>query len=282
MSRAMQPTRPAAPSPKRDFLAMLDEARPEIEKLLPPAVSAERVIRIVRTEFLRNDKIRKCTAESILFAVLKACELNLEVGGGLKHGYFIPYGTTCEFQPSYLGLLELARRSGAFRSIEARLVHESDVFQVAYTPEPEIDHRPFLDGDAGKPTHVYAFARLINGALACEVMTWAEVEKVRALSRQSEAWAKWPGEMAKKAVLKRFLKRQPCSIEMATAIELDNREYRATEAPPHPRPISRTAALAAKLGCEPGPLPEPEFQEGTAGEIATEDAPEDDGLGQDG
>ena len=61
---------------------------------------------------------------------MKACELNLVLGGAQKHAWLIPYGQECTFQIGYQGILELARRSREFKSIEAVIVHEGDAFRM--------------------------------------------------------------------------------------------------------------------------------------------------------
>jgi recombinational DNA repair protein RecT len=122
------------------------------------------------------------------------------------------------------GLLELARRSGQFRSVETRVVHENDDFDLSYDPEPKFRHSPNLD-DPGRERLVYAYARLTSGELAFEVMTWDQVEAIRRrlpeFQANSPAWKNFWGEMARKVVLKRLLKRLPSSIELAEGIDRD-------------------------------------------------------------
>jgi recombination protein RecT len=58
--------------------------------LLPEAKDVDRVVRIARTAWQLSLELRKCTPESIVGAVLKACELRVEPGGALGHAYLIP------------------------------------------------------------------------------------------------------------------------------------------------------------------------------------------------
>jgi recombination protein RecT len=277
---APAPRPAAAPAEKpTDFLALLERSRGEIAKLMPTERAADRVMRIARTAFQMNADIRRCTPGSILAAVMKACELNLEPGGALRHAWLVPYGPECTFQVSNFGMLELARRSGAFRAIEARVVRPGDVFQVAYDPEPVFRHVPDLDAaavaDDGQILHAYAYARLANGALVLEVMSRAEIERVRQAAKCGPVWQKHWGEMAKKTVIKRLLKRQPCSVELAEAIEHDNQEYDLGDVTPRPGalPARGAAGLAGRLGAPPAPEPEPEFAagEGVSRPVYSED-----------
>lgn len=264
---------------RRNFLVLLDQAKEEVKKLLPAHVDAERVLRVARTAYQLDPKIRGCTPESILGAVMKACELGLEPGGALGHAYLIPYRDECVFQPSYKGLLELARRSGAFRSIEARAVYQRDAFRLAYTPRALMEHVPCLDDDPGPLTHAYAYAYLVGQEEPVfEVVTKAQVEAARSCSRApgSLMWTKFYEEGAKKVALRRLLKRQPLSVELAQACQADDAHYDLESPRPgnpprmlpgHPTHATTAAALAARLT---GPAEEPVFEPGTSGQIGVE------------
>jgi recombination protein RecT len=277
--------RPAAPAPPAetapDSLALLERSRGELARLVPSEKAVDRVVRIVRTAWQMKPELQRCTPQSILSAAMKACELGLEPEGARKHAYLIGYGQECQFQISYLGMLELARRSGAFRAIEVRLVHEHDAFRLWYDPTPRLEHAPALIRDPGPATHAYAYAILATGETAFEIMRRDEVEEIRkrCVRGNSPAWAHFWGEMAKKTVLKRFLKRQASSIELAEAMELDNQEYDLGDVTPRPGalPGRGAAGLAGRLGAPPAPEPEPEFAagEGVARPVYSED---DDAL----
>jgi recombination protein RecT len=221
---------PAKPTPKKEFLALLEQSRPQVARLIPSGDerAVDRFLRVVRTAYKTDPKVRDCSAESILVAVLKACELGLEPGGAQKHAYLIPYKGRCTLQISYFGMLELARRSGQFKAIEARVVRRGDRFDVEYDPEPQIRHRPTFSPEAAPEpiTFAYAYARLTSGALVAEVMTVAEVEYVRSQSQSpdSPAWENNYGEMAKKTVLKRLLKRQPYSAIVVRPMRAETNE----------------------------------------------------------
>jgi recombination protein RecT len=260
----------AQAAPRRDFLQMLDLAKPELARLLPDDKAVERVVRIARTAYQMTGGIRECEPGSIVASVMKAAELGLEPGGALKHAWLVPYNGQCTFQLSYFGMLELARRSAAFKAIEARLVHQADHFSVRYTPEAVFDHVPRWEPERGPETHVYAYARLNNGALVLEVMTRAEVEHVRASSKCGPVWKNHWGEMAKKTVIKRMLKRQPLSVELAEAVEFDNRLDRDAIGGEAPRRALPGASRAEQMAAALDPPEEPAFAEGTASRIGTE------------
>lgn len=237
-----------------DFPRLLERSKGEIAKVLPEGVSIDRVCRMALTAFKMNPALRDCSPVSILSAVMKAAELGLEPHGGLKQCWLIPFRDTkrnvkeCTFQLGYQGALELARRSGQFRTIRAVMVYERDIFAYERDPRPKIYHKPELQ-DPGTAIGVYAFAILTCGEVEFDWMGAAELKKVRDMSRSGDIWSNWYVEMCKKTVLKRFLKSMPQSVALATALEYDNEaDVRAgVESQPVRLPGTRSAALASRL-----------------------------------
>lgn len=234
--------------------AALDQAESSITQVLPKHLTPERMMRVALSAIYRTPELQDCDPRTIVAAVVQASELGLEPGGALQHGYLIPYKNKkaggvreCQFQPSYRGLIELARRSGKLKSISARVVYEKDQFSLIFTGDrPNYRHEPQLDGDAGKIRLVYAVASLEGDALEFESMTLQQVEEIRKRSQSGDdgPWKTDWAEMAKKTVIRRLLKRLPMSLELAKAIEIDNADYIDVEA----TTISRqTSARAAEL-----------------------------------
>lgn len=263
MSTATASQSPSNVPAKQDIKSLLESRKGQITEIVPSFMAPDRVIRLATLAIYKNPDLLKCSHASILQSVMEATALGLEIGGPLAQAHLIPYGTVCQFIPDYKGLLELARRSGHFEVIEAREVYERDTFDLRYTPFVECNHVPCLDGNPGKIVRVYAYAKLKTGEIAFETMTDADVEKIRLGSRSanSPAWKNHRGEMSKKVVLKRFLKRQARSVEVAQAIEADDREYHMDgEHGGHSAPRRGTAALSARLGIghdEPTLPPQP-------------------------
>jgi recombination protein RecT len=227
MSVGTQPNgqAPAKSSPQRDFLAKLDASREGIQSMIPDPKRVDRIIRLARTAWNTDANLQKCSHQSIMAAVMRACELGLDPCGARKHCYLIPYKAECTLQISYIGMLELAHRSGAFVSIEARTVHEGDEFSLEYVPDPVFRHVPKGRTGDMSLTHAYAYARLKTGGLVIEVLTREQIEDVRVKAQSQKVWGPYYAEMAKKTAIKKLLKRQPSSVEMAEAIEHDNRDY---------------------------------------------------------
>jgi recombination protein RecT len=245
----------------KGFPALVESRRDELAAILPDGMSADRFVKVARVAYANSPDLAKCDPGTVLLCVMQAAELGLEIGKPLDLAHLVPFGRECTLLIDYKGMLELARRTGAFAAVDARIVYSADTFDLHYDPTPVFMHRPSLDAERGQPTHAYAYARLTSGELQFEIMTAAEVEAIRngARSGNSPAWKNHWCEMARKVVLKRLLKRLPRSPHLARAVELDDAGYdldRMTVSTA-PRSGSRAAALADRLGAPPA-LPAPE------------------------
>lgn len=194
----------------------------QLRLALPKGVTAERLVRIALTEIRRVPALLECTRESLLGAVMQCAQLGLEPGT-LGQCWIIPYGKEATFVPGYRGLSQLAYRSGQITSIAGRAVFDGDVFAYDFGQD-EFTHKPCGENDPSKLTHVYAVIHTKGGGRLWDVMTRADVEKVRARSAASTKgpWVTDYVEMAKKTVLRRLFKIAPCSAEMNVAMSLDD------------------------------------------------------------
>lgn len=195
---------------------------------LPKTLTADRLTRIVMTEFRKTPALLRCDQQSLFGAVLQCAALGLEPGSALGHCYLLPYGKTCQLIIGYRGMIDLARRSGQIVSLSAYCVHEGDDFHYELGLHPDIHHIPGTSADNGIVTFVYAVAVLKGGGVQFEVMSRAEIENVRKTSKagKSGPWASHWEEMAKKTVIRRLFKYLPVSIEATRAVEVDEKADR--------------------------------------------------------
>lgn len=216
----------------------------QIALALPKHMTAERLARIALTEVRKVPALAKCDQASFLAAIMQCAQLGLEPGGALGHAYLLPYEnrkkgiTEVQFIVGYRGMIDLARRSGQILSIEARAVYEADQFDVRLGLQSDLLHVPAWDAqDRGPLRFVYAVAKLKDGGTQFEVMSRVEVERVRAKSRAANngPWVDHFEEMAKKTVIRRLFKYLPVSIELATAVALDEQ---AEDGRPQDNPLT--------------------------------------------
>lgn len=203
---------------------------------MPKSMTPDRLTRIVMTECRKPPALLKCAPESFYGAVLQCAALGLEPGSALGHCYLLPFGNGKDKQGrpnaqliiGYRGMIDLARRSGQIVSLQAYCVHEQNTFNYKLGLDPDIEHIPASVADRGKVTHVYAVAKLKGGGVQFEVMSRAEIEKVRTSSKagNSGPWSSHWEEMAKKTVIRRLFKYLPVSIEAVRAVEIDEKTDR--------------------------------------------------------
>jgi len=183
----------------------------QIARALPAHLKPDRFIRVAITALSKIPKLRECTPESFMKCLLDLSAFGLEPDG--RRAYLIPYGKECTLIVSYMGLVELIRRSGEVASIRAETVCEKDVFSWV---NGEITHEVDWRQDRGKVQAVYAEAVLKSGERQTATMTLAEVEAIRKRSKagNSGPWQTDFAEMAKKTAVRRLSKMLPLSSEI--------------------------------------------------------------------
>lgn len=221
-SQALQRRESALQRKQGSLAQAIEKMKPEIARALPKHLDPDRVARIATTVMRRTPKLADCTQASFLGALMTCAQLGLEPGP-LGHAYLVPYKQECTFIVGYRGMIELARRSGQVKQVYAKVVRQGDEFEYSFGLEPTLTHKPAGDIDRDI-THAYAVLHLRDG-VEFEVMTRAEIERVRARSRaaQDGPWVTDFAEMAKKTVLRRLLKTAPMSVEYHTAMAVDER-----------------------------------------------------------
>jgi len=210
-----------------------------IQKIAGEQMSAERMYRIALNCVTRTPKLQQCTVMSVYRCVLQAAELGLEAGNP-NEAHLVPfnnkvkvkengkeverYQMECILIPDYRGLIKIAVDSGRVGKVDAYPVYEGDVFEVQLGDEPHIHHCPkFETTDPSKMTHVYAVGHLVNGMKQFEVLTKAEVDRIKASSKASSSgpWVDWRIPMARKSAVKRLYKWLPKTRRMAKAEALE-------------------------------------------------------------
>ena len=206
------------------------EARADLlRKVLPKHLTPERLIKVALLARSRSPQLLQCTTESLVRAVLQCAEMGLEPSGSIGGAHLVPFKNNKTGQweatciPDYRGLIDIARRSGQIRSIEAHPIYANEKYRVRFGSEPVLEHEPLLVGPPGDLIAVYAVAKLADGATQVEVMTKDSVDRIRSRSRagNSGPWVTDYEAMAKKTVLRQLCKYLPRSRELQEALDVD-------------------------------------------------------------
>lgn len=196
-----------------------------------------------------NATLQACEPLSVIYAGIKATALDLPLDPNLGFAYVIPYQnrktgkTEAQFQIGTKGFIQLAIRSGQYRTINVTDIKEGELKDfdlLAGEMRFEASQRRET-----LPTVGYAaFIRLTNGFEKTVYMTKAEVEAHAYEYSQtykadkdkgwtSSQWSKHFDAMARKTALKRLLSGFGIlSVEMQQAITADQAVFSSTDGAP--------------------------------------------------
>lgn len=185
-----------------------------------------------------NALLQPCEPMTILYAGITATSLGLSLNSNLGEAYVVPFENSkkgvkeAQFQIGWKGLIQLALRSGQYKTINVTDIREG-----------EYKGRDLLSGDVkvevaenrvNLPIVGYlAYFKLMNGFEKSVYMSKAEAEAHATRYSQTyksnkdyvKASSKWTTDfdtMAMKTVLKQLINKWgPKSIDMQTAIKTD-------------------------------------------------------------
>ncbi len=168
--------------------------------------------------------VAKQNRESVKNAVINIAACGLTLNPTLHYAYLVPRDGAIRLDISYQGLIKIATDSGSIKWAKAELVYNGDEF-IYKGPSDKPEHNipnPF-DERRGKYiadlVGVYCIAKTHDGDFLVELMTADEIYKIRDEAKsmstdkgkRSSPWAEgnYPGEMTKKACIKRSSKTWP-------------------------------------------------------------------------
>lgn len=169
-----------------------------------------------------NSYLRNASPDSIYTSAMMAAALDLPINPNLGFAYIIPYGNQAQFQIGYKGLIQLALRSGQFKTISVTPVYEGQLLENNPLTGFKFD---FNNKQSDKAIGYAAYFSLINGYEKTMYMSVSEVEahgKKYSKTFNNGVWKNDFNAMAQKTCLKLLLsKYAPLSIEMQKAVVAD-------------------------------------------------------------
>ncbi len=237
---------------------------PQFKMALPSHVSVDKFVRTVMTAVQQTPALVNADRTSLFAACMKSASSGLLPNG--SESALVLFGDKVQFMPMIAGQLRLVRNSGELLSITAQIIHEKDVFKYWVDTDGEhLSHEPNMLSDRGPVMGAYALAKTKDNAVYIEVMTLAEINDVKNVSRSKDK-GPWAGpfklEMYKKTVLRRLIKRLPVSTDLDGAIKADDETYDisdvVTQPDPEPqeKPVS-SSRLEKLIQVDPDVRPEP-------------------------
>ena len=164
-----------------------------------------------------NKLLAKADPVTVISAGAMAAALDLPINQNLGFAYIVPYGGQAQFQMGYKGYIQLAMRTGQYKSINADVVYEGEIKSVnRFTGEFEFGERT-----SNTVVGYMAYFKLVNGF---EKYLYMTIEEMQAHAKKfsknykggTEKWGLTDFHtMAIKTVLKRLLSKFGIlSIEM--------------------------------------------------------------------
>lgn len=217
--------KPATNSPAANLSRLLNAKMKDLAQYARNNVHPATMIRLAVYAFANDEKLAKCRPETFYTALITAAQLGLEPSGVRGEAYLVPFKGACTLIPGWRGLIKLALRSKAVKSIQAHVVREGDEFAVTLGTDVKIHHVPSLNGGRGRPViAAYAVAFLDNGSVDVEIMDGDELAKIREFATKngtSPAYTEWEDQMQRKAPIRRLCKRLPLGDDYFNAAKLD-------------------------------------------------------------
>lgn len=179
----------------------------------------------VLSAYNTNSALQECEPATVLSSAMVAATLDLPINANLGFAYIVPYKGKATFQMGWKGFVQLAMRSGLYKTINVTEVRKGQL--KSYNPfTGEMEFVVTTDDDNEVVGYV-AYERLLNGFEKYVYMAKADTERHAKKFSQSykKGYGVWVDDfdsMAKKTVIKALLSKWGVlSIEMQKAIEFD-------------------------------------------------------------
>jgi recombination protein RecT len=274
----------------------VSEVLPEdspVLRALPAGIDPKRFKNSLQIAVMVNPQLLKCDPRLTFREVARVANYGLSLDPSMGEAWLILRRSSKtgrdepQAQLGYRGKLKLARQSGEVARIAAYPVSEKCAadgrFKVTLR---EIFYEPDVFNDETPPAGYFAYVLYKDGTEDYEIMSIREIHKIRDRSDgykafkkgsiKSTPWSDYEGEMAKKTVLSRLMKRVPMSADLVEFLRKDEMaDYAGVidDTPPAPQlapprrgrpPGSRNAVLqeiAAPKAQKNKPQDEPETEE---------------------
>ena len=176
-----------------------------------------------------NQALQEANPNTVLMSAAIAATLDLPINPNLGFAAIVPYKekgqAVAQFQMMWRGFVQLAQRSGQYRTLNTTEVYEGEIKrQNRFTGEIEFDP----DGrKSDKIIGYVAYMSLLNGFEKYFYMSREECEKhaKRYSKTYQKGYGKWKDDfdaMAKKTVLKLLISKYGImSVDMQKAVEFD-------------------------------------------------------------
>lgn len=221
-------------------------------------------------------KLAAADPKTVISAAMTAATLKLPINPNLGFAYIVPYKDTATFQMGYKGYIQLAMRTGQYKTINASVVYEGQIEDVDFVTGEIIRGKKKSDKVVG----YVAYFELINGFskmvymshedMMRHALTYSQAYKYDQKSgKKSSVWTTNFEAMGLKTVLKQLISKYGImSIDMQgagleTALSADSTDDMYDRSPQNVTPLDTAVkeqtieASAEEQGSAPDKLSAP-------------------------
>lgn len=194
--------------------------------------------------------------KTVISAAMTAATLKLPINPNLGFAYIVPYKDTATFQMGYKGYIQLAMRTGQYKTINASVVYEGQIEDVDFVTGEIIRGKKKSDKVVG----YVAYFELINGFskmvymshedMMRHAMTYSQAYKYdKKNGKKSSVWTTNFEAMGLKTVLKQLISKYGImSIDMQgagleTALSADSTDDMYDRSPQNVTPLETAAEV---------------------------------------
>ena len=194
-----------------------------------------------------DNYLQKCTPESIMKSAMIAASMDLPVDKALGFAAIVPYGTEAQFQLMYKGIIQLAQRTGKYKTMHDAVVyvdelesHNPITGELKFTPQANWKLRYALEQRIEDVAGFYFRFELITGFEMARFLPIKEAmshgqrfsKSYQADIRKHTAkslWTTMPLVMGLKTIIKMTLSKYGImSIEMQEAFVAEDYDFAGT------------------------------------------------------
>ena len=176
-----------------------------------------------------NDMLKNAEPQSVYMCAMMGASLDLPINANLGLAYIIPYNRKqpdgsyrqyAQFQIGYKGFIQLALRSGQFKTISATPIYKGQIVSSNALTGYEFD---FENKESDELIGYASYFKLLNGFEKTLYMTKEELERhggkySKTFKQKYGLWSTDFEAMARKTVIKLLIQRYaPLSVEMQKA-----------------------------------------------------------------
>jgi len=229
------------PSPVAIFTQSLDKRQEQFQQLLSGSgIDFSTFRSAALTGIQANPDLLHADTASLFDALSQSCRDGLLPDN--RQGAMVIHNTKnrstnqweakVAWMPMIRGVLRKIRNAPDVATIHSDVVYQADAFDYWVDETGQhLQHRPAWDGDRSDKSIILAYAtvRLTNGETQIEVVTRADLEKIKQASKAGKKgygpWADWFTQMAKKSAMHRLAPKLPLPDAVMTVINRDEQLY---------------------------------------------------------